>query len=62
MANLHNPLATINYHDNIISEIKIYTMKFLGRFYGSFHIYVQKINVYNLRYKKISILVFYIIF
>lgn len=66
MANLHNQLATINYHDNIVSEIKIYTMKFLGRFDGYFHIYVQKINVYNLTYKKIQsnsiILELYIIF
>jgi hypothetical protein len=66
MANLHNQLATINYHDNIVSEIKIYTMKFLGRFGGSFRIYVQKINVYNLTYKKNQsnsiILELYIIF
>ncbi len=29
-------------------------MNFLGRFDGSFHMYVQKINAYNLTYKKIQ--------
>jgi hypothetical protein len=43
--NLHNPLPTINYHDNIVSEIKIYIMKFLGRFDGSFHIYVLQFDI-----------------